>query len=170
MILLISLAGANTISIDELLQEEEGRAWPRNHQRLDRDSSNHLTNGSSENVERRFSAELVNGANSSLGWSMNGSSEVTVRHNWFTTPSSQIGNDSSLVRPYHWSPVHVAGGVNDLQTAASTESFEVEEVPYSLNAMETLRMVFNMMNTMPLLHDDGRCILGVELVEALQYC
>ena len=64
--------------------------------------------------ERRF-PESVNGASSSLGWS-NGS-EV-AGHNWWTAPS----------------------GVNGLQTAA-TESFEVEEVPYSSNTKETLRMV-----------------------------
>lgn len=57
---------------------------------------------------------------------MNGS-EV-AGHNWWTAPS----------------------GVNGLQTAA-TESFEVEEVPYSSNAKEILRMVYRHITMAPLL-------------------
>ena len=50
------------------------------------------------------------------------------------TSSSQIG--SNTAPPNGW----WTGGANGLQMAG-TESFEVEEVPYSSNPKETLRMV-----------------------------
>ena len=145
--LLISLIGRNTLSIDEL-QEEEGHILPRRRQRLDnlqppvdRDSS--TSSNLSESVERS-SPELVNSESSSLEWSDLLSSSSSRASNESTssdssdedssendTSSSQIDSNGTLLNRW-WT--------NGLQTA-HTESFDVEEVPYSSNVQETLRKV-----------------------------
>jgi hypothetical protein len=61
---------------------------------------------------------------------------------------SQIGSNTVLQNGW------LTGGANGLQME-DTESFEVEDVPYSLSAKETLRMVLNTM--IPLLISYHRC-------------
>ena len=116
--------------------KEEGYAWPCTRQRLAEPAARCYPNSSSlVNVARSF-PDLVNGESSSSEWSNwhgNGSHHLTTcRENG--TSWSQIDNSTAA----HWS----TDGTNGLQTV-NTESFEVEQVPYSSNAMETLRMVFN---------------------------
>ena len=120
---------------------EEGYAWPCTRQRLAEPAVRYYPNSSSlENAARTF-PELVNGESSSSEWSNwhNGSHHLqlttcTARENWASW--SQI--DLSRGTAARWS----TDGADGLQTV-NTESFEVEEVPYSSNAMETLRMVFD---------------------------
>ena len=56
--------------------------------------------------------------------------------NMTSSSASQIGSNTASPKFNGW----WTGGANGLQTA-DTESFEVEEVPYSSNPKETLRMV-----------------------------
>ena len=115
------LVGRNTLSVDELRPEEEGYAWPRRRQRL------------AEPVDTDFSASIfgnVETAPPSNGSTI--SSGEGSRKN--VASSSQVG--SNTASPNGW----WTGGATGLQMAG-TELFEVEEVPYSSNLKETLRMV-----------------------------
>ena len=112
---MISLIGKNTVSIDELLKED-GYTWRRRRQRVEPVAGDRDSSSSSSESVERSSLELVNSESSSLEWS-----------DWFNGSSPRARNEST----------------SSDSSDEDSESFDVEEVPYSSNVQETLKKVRN---------------------------